>query len=167
MRVVVINMVQKKSDLALAFFVTYILGRHRIDTTRLGLFQGAVEVGWMILDVASLYVTVLRFINVVYEALIASGLLSYLLMLALEKRGRGRWLQRIAAITAWGMVWAVLLALLWFEKVTQLVLVGWLMTYGAVFPKSDRAISPGNTPPPGLNSPGLAALAQRRARQHT
>lgn len=112
---------------------------------------------------------ILGYSIVVYEVLMASGLLSYLLMLALplQKRGRGRWLQRIAAITAWGMVWAVLSALLWFEKVTQLILVGWLMTCGSVFPKSDRAISPGNTPPPGLNSPGLATLAQRRAQQRT
>lgn len=107
--------------------------------------------------------------QLVYEALMASGLLSYLLMLALrlQKRGRGRWLQRIAAIIEWGTVWAVLSALLGFGKVTQLVLVGWLMTYGAVFLKSDRAISPGNTPPPGLNSPGLATLAQRHAQQRT
>lgn len=154
-------------NLAMSLFVTYVLGRLPINTSKVGLCQGGALLIWMVLDTATIFYSPLRLVNTVYEGLMAMGLLAYLMSmtLSLQKRGRKCWLIKLSGIILWGMGWGMLSILLWLGMVDQVVIVVWFMTYAAFFPVSMAAFSPGATPPV-IRSPWLASLAQRRSQRN-
>ena len=166
-KLITINIWFGVRDLAMSLFVTYILGRLTITTDRLGICQGATVVFWMILDTIAIFYAPLRLANILCEALMTVGMLGYVITLAkaLQERGRRRWLIRLGAIVLWCLVWGVISVLYWLKQIDQVIVVIWFMTYAACFPKSETPASPGRTPPIVLQSPWVASLAQRRARE--
>lgn len=164
-KLIIINLWFGTRDLAMSLFVTYMLGRCTLSTDRFGLCQGTVVVFWMILDTFNVFFRSFRIANIVCEALMAIGILGYVIVLtqALQERGRGRWLLKLCAIILWCLGWGVIAVLCWIKQIDQVIAVIWFMTYAACFPRSGTPASPGPSPSITLRSPWLAALARRRA----
>lgn len=162
-KLLIINLWFGARDLAMSLFITYLLGRLNLSTDRLGMCQGAVVVFWMVLDTAAMFFAPLKYANILCEAIMALGLLTYRIILvgALQPRGRRRWLIQLVCIILWGLGWGAMSGLYWAGLVDQLLVVMWLMTYAACFPRTELPSSLGTTPP--LRSPWLSAIAQRRA----
>ncbi|KAE8283576.1 hypothetical protein D5F01_LYC18979 [Larimichthys crocea] len=152
-------------DLGVSMFATYMLGRFTISTDRKGICQGTAIVLWMILDTANIFCPPFKIASTLCEALIIIGVLSHVAFLTtgLQERGRRRWLIKLVAAALWCLGWGIIAVLYWMKRVNQIVVVMWLMTYAAFFPRSRTTSSPGPSPPITLRSPWLAAIAQRRA----
>lgn len=166
-KMLTINLWFKIRDPGLSLFVTYVLGRVRLSTDCIGMYQGAAIVFWMVLDSITVFWAPMKYVGIVYEAIMAVGLLGFLttLTVTLQERGRGRWLVALGAIVLWALGWGVMSVLYWMGQVDQVLLVVWFMTYAACFPRRETASSPGRTPPFVLQSPWLATLGQRRAKR--
>lgn len=164
-KIAVNNLWLQKRDLSLSLFVIHMLGRITIDTDRMGQCQSITVGFWMILDSVTVFVEPLRFANAVCEALMAIGVVVYLIILtkSLQERGRRRWLLKLGAILLWGLGWGALSVLYWRDRIGQITMVVWFMTYAACFPRPETVAKPGASPPIKLRSPWLASLAQRRA----
>lgn len=163
------NIYRQYGRLTLSLFATYILGRTRVDTTRVGLLKGAAIVIWASLDFAALFYEPLKWICAAYEGVLVVVLLAYLtnMAMALQERGRRRWLLKLGAITLWGAGWGITAMLYWLLPGMGTITVVWFMLYEALFPRDRKPVgSPGRTPVI-LRSPWLSALAQRRAGRNT
>ncbi|KAM3582738.1 uncharacterized protein V6R79_005004 [Siganus canaliculatus] len=164
-KVPITNLWFKKRDLGLSLFVIHLLGRFSISTDRMGLCQGSAIVFWMTLDMAAMFYEPLKIANAVCEALMAVGVIIYLIILTknLQERGRRRWLLKLGAILLWGMGWGIVTALYCSACVDQVIMIVWFMTYAACFPRPATVAKPGASPPIQLRSPWLASIARRRA----
>ncbi|KAE8283616.1 hypothetical protein D5F01_LYC19019 [Larimichthys crocea] len=144
-RVVILSLWGGVQDLAVSLFATYMLGRLTISTDRKGICQGTAIVFWMILDTANIFYPPLKIASTLCEALIIIGVLSHVAYLTtgLQERGRRRWLIKLVAAILWCLGWGVIAILYWMKRVNQIVVVMWLMTYAAFFPRSGTTSSPG------------------------
>ncbi|KAK9519949.1 hypothetical protein VZT92_022640 [Zoarces viviparus] len=98
--------------------------------------------------------------------MMAVAALAYIVVMtmAMQKRGRGRWLHKIGAIGLWGLGWGVTVAIYWTGSESSIAIAAWLMMYEPLFPRKDGPASPGQTSPAMvLTSPWLHSLAERRS----
>lgn len=164
-KIAIENVYRQRGRLTLSLFMTYLLGRTGTDNIVPGFVRAVAVTIWAGLDFTSLFYKPFVWATTAYEGLLAIVLLAYLIhmIMALQERGRGRWLLRLSAVVLWGVGWGITIVLHYWQPGMSKVVVIWLMLYEALFPRK-QGKNPGSAgmTPPVLKHPCFSALARRR-----
>lgn len=144
-RVLIVNMWRGEATYTMSWFVAFLLGRLKIDTSKRGIMRMIILVIWLVLDLASLWYRVAYWARLV----LVVGLLSYMYSQVSKLKGSHapRWALKLLCLCLWGFGWGILSVMCILEITTNLPLIVWFALYGYLFGRSQLAVHPGRKEP--------------------
>uniref|UniRef100_A0AAV2L9X9 Derlin n=1 Tax=Knipowitschia caucasica TaxID=637954 RepID=A0AAV2L9X9_KNICA len=130
------NVIRRKEIYNTSFFVVFLLGRVKIDTSRHGLTRGALLLLWLALDAASLWIGPVFWATKALEGFTVCLILLWLYTQVTQLRGTNApyWVVKLLRLVVWGLAWGVLSALFLTGFTTDLPMVCLFLLYGYLFP---------------------------------